>query len=280
MIRWIVALGTATALGVCGCAGKSSGRERTGSTTINSKDRAPDPRTLPRTYVIFADVTDSLSAREHAVVEEKVQRIVEIMPPKATLIVFPILEDVERAPAIYTATLPDTLTTSDSVDFSVFKARSKVEVAKTLHQVAAGNRIGRKLTCISGALRKAEEVTIDARPSRPVEIIIVSDMLEDCNDSLLGGKLSLEKQSIMKEIKAARALPSEPLLHLNGASVTMLLATDPTSPGTTKRPAAHDLERFWREILDRSGDNRANFRFGTEVPQRLKELNTEAGSGL
>jgi len=259
----------------------SVGEQRSAETTSKRKPAAlGNPRELPRTFVIFADVTRSLSEQEHASVSEKVQAVVNLMPPKATLFVFPILEDVQRAPAAYSGTLPDVQSTSDSVDFSVTKSRWKKEVAERLKAIVAGPATGRNRTCISGALRKAQEVTIDASDTRPVEIVIVSDMLEDCDDSLLGRKVSLEKWSIDAELKAIRAMPQQPLLRLNGASVTILLPTVPTSQAATKRPAVHQLQDFWRAVLDRSGDRRDDFRLGTEIPQRLKDLNVEQSGGL
>jgi hypothetical protein len=280
-MRTALSLVAGCAFLVFGCAGESSGKVRNTGTAGNRRaPGAPDPRELPRTYVVFADVTRSLSEQEHASVYDTVQKVVALLPPKATLIIFPILEDVQRAPSVFEGTLPAVQSTSDSVDLSVAKTRWKSLVAEKLKAIDAGPATGRNRTCISGALRKAEEVTVDASESRPVEIIIVSDMLEDCADSLLGRKLSLEKTSIDAEVKVARALPPEALLRLNGASVTVLLPTVPTSAATTKRPAVHQLEEFWRAVLDRSGDRKENFRFGTEIPQRLKDLQVQEGGGL
>lgn len=266
----------AIALLLPGCAGESSG----GSVLDNHPTTGTLRRSLDRTYVIFADVTRSLTPLEQASVAERVRGTIDLLPPKATLAVFPVLEDVERAPALFTGKLPEIQSTSDSVDFSMAKAAWKKNVIDRLTAIQNGPPIGRGRTCLSGALRKAQQFTIDATPSRPVEIVIVSDMLEDCDDSLLGRKLSLEKPSIDAELKLLSALPPEPLLRLNGASVTVLLPTVPTTLAATRRPPVHQLQAFWRGILDHSGDQKENFRFGTEIPERLRALNIEEKGGL
>ncbi len=269
----------AVAVTILGCGGEPSAvaeRYRRGSHTT----AAARPAEVERTFVIFADVTRSLTREEHAAVYANVQRVVQILPENATLIVFPILEDVQRAGAVFQGRLPAVKSTADSVDFKVKQTQWIKQVVEKLRAIDEGSDVGRKRTCISGALRKAEEVTVDARPDRPVEVVIVSDMLEDCDDSLLGGKLSLEKTSIAQDLQTVRALPKEPLLHLNGASITVLLPTVPTTQSITKRPPVHELRALWREILDRSGDQKANFRFGTQMPQRLLDFQQTTTGGL
>jgi len=113
-----------------------------------------------------------------------------------------------------------------------------------------------------------------------VEIVLVSDMLEDCTDSLLRGPLKLQKTSISKELERAESLPAGGLLNLNGASVTVVLPTVPTSGQKVARPPVHELKMFWRAILDRCGDRPANYRFGTALPQRLLDYRPHEEGGL
>ncbi|HUP60886.1 MAG TPA: hypothetical protein VNA69_10755 [Thermoanaerobaculia bacterium] len=247
-----------------------------GDPTYASKPTAPPS---PPTFIVFADVTLSLTPEERDSVRSSIEQVVKLLPSEATLYVFPLLEDVERAPALFHGRLPKALSTRDSFDLSQAKAKWQRDIAAKLGQFTAGPAEGRKRTCISGALRKAEVIARDvARPAR-AEIIIVSDMLEDCSQSLAGGQVSLERKSIASEVQAARTLPDK-LLDLRGASVTALLPTVPMGKQNTARPPVHELAAFWREVLDRCGDDKETFRLTTEIPERLKKFEGERQGGL
>lgn len=257
---------------IAACGGSAEPRVATGN---------PDPttsaRTLPsqtqhrlRTFVIFADVTRSLNAEEQASVIRNVKLVIDLVPPKSRLYVFPLLEDVQRAGALFTGEMGEVQSTSDAVAADQQHAIWRDAVASKLTAMFNGPVNGRNLTCVSGALQKADEILADA--GTDAEVIIVSDMLEDCKESLLGSALRLEKTSIVNEIHRAQSLPATPLLNLNGASVTAILPTVPTSKQKVLGPPVSSLKIFWRAVLDRCGDRAANFRFGTEIPQRLLDL--------
>jgi hypothetical protein len=142
----------------------------------------------------------------------------------------------------------------------------------------AGPAEGRNRTCVSGALQKADAII--AGRMRGVEIVIISDMLEDCDESLAGGRLLLEKRSIDEELARAAALPAGALLHLDGASVTAILPTVPTSREKRPHPPVATLKLFWRRILDHCGDVAENYSFDTEIPQRLADLTPREVGGL
>lgn len=233
----------------------------------------------PPTFIVFADVTLSLTQEERDSVQSRLNLVVKLLPAESTLYVFPILEDVERSPALFHGELPKVQSTRDSVDLSQRKAKWQKDIAAKLGQITAGPAEGRRRTCISGALRKAEVIARDVSSHAPTEIVIISDMLEDCPQSLLGGSLSLERTSIARELQTARTLPRN-LLDLHGAAVTALLPTLPVGKQNTQRPPVHELTAFWREVLDRCGDNKTAFRLTTELPERLQKLNREEAGGI
>jgi hypothetical protein len=238
------------------------------------------PPVVPPTFIVFTDVTLSLTQEERDSVHANLGQIVRLLPQETTLYVYPLLEDVERSPALFMGQLPKVQSTRDSVDLSQVKAKWQKDIAARLQQIAAGPAEGRKRTCISGALRKAEVIARDVAANAHVEIVIISDMLEDCPSSLLGGNLSLERKSISRELEAARAAPKNVLLDLRGASVTALLPTVPIGKMNTQRPQVHELVAFWREVLDRSGDDKSTFRVATEIPDRLRKLEVRQQGGI
>jgi len=66
-----------------------------GDPTYASKPTAPSP-----TFIVFADVTLSLIPEERDSVRSNMEQVVKLLPSEATLYVFPLLEDVERALAV------------------------------------------------------------------------------------------------------------------------------------------------------------------------------------
>lgn len=219
-----------------------------------------------RTYLIFADVTQSLTNEEQQRVSERVGKIVATIPPRSRLYVFPILEDVPRAPAIFKGDLPAIRGTSDRVLIDGLRLKWQTTISEELKKINQGPGIGRKRTCVSGALQKASEIVSS---SNPAEIVLVSDMLEDCPSSLFHKPLTLEKADIGKELELAHGV-AKPLLDLHNASVTVLLTTVPTSQPHVASPPEPDLREFWRTILDNCNDRKDNFSFSTEIPERFE----------
>jgi len=264
---------------VIACGGKqpttSTGSNAAMAPSASSSAGSVETPASPRLFIVFADVTRSLTPQEQASVIANVQTIIGLLPTGAHLYVFPLLEDVQRAGAVFNDQLPQIQTTSDAVAVDMARAKWSRDVADKLRTLLAGPADGRNHTCVSGAFRKAEEIT---EPGTAAEIVVVSDMLEDCGDSLLHKPVKLQKTSIEREIAAARALPPVSLLQLNGASVTAILPTVPTSGQRVARPPVHELKTFWRAVLDRCGDNPSNYRFGTTVPQRLLDYKADQES--
>lgn len=266
-----IALGAVLALLIAACNRSDAGLPTTTSGTIATASAVPPgAKPQPKTFLIFADVTRSLTPDEQRSVVANVQRVIEIVPDRSRVMVFPILEDVQRAGSLFSDALGEVQGTSDAVAVAQQRAAWKKQVEDKLNAIFKSPPTGRTRTCISGALQKADEII--AETVVDAEIVIVSDMLEDCDDSLVGGRVGLEKLSITDEIKRAKALPPDALLHLNGANVTAILPTMPMSKPNVQGPPVSSLRAFWRIILDHCGDTGANFRFGTEIPQRLLDL--------
>ena len=261
------------------CGGRSVGPPPVSRTAVSvAAPTAATPLKNAVTFIVFADVTRSLTEEEERSVIDNVQKVIDVLPPRSKFMLFPILEDVERSTAIVSREILDVETTSDAVAADTQRSQLRKQAAVDLAAVLHGRTDGRNRTCISGALRKAEELTADVRGS--VELVLVSDMLEDCRDSLLGGPLRLQKSSITEELNAARSIRGGPLVALHGASVTVVLPTVPTSGEKVARPPVHELKAFWRAVLDNCGDRQANYRFGTGVPNRLQDYRNRSDGGL
>jgi hypothetical protein len=79
------------------------------------------------------------------------------------------------------------------------------------------------------------------------EIVVVSDMLEDCKSTPLGESVRLEKQSLRAEIQHA-VLFRPGHIVLSGTRITFIL---PGGYGTVPgpHPRVEELEQFWRGFL-------------------------------
>lgn len=245
-----------------------------GASECNGRRELPAPP--QRAYVIFIDLSLSLNETQAQVVPEVMQKLVQGMPGGSRISVYPIAEEVVATGALLQAHLPKGENATERARLQKRRAELAPQVIEAVASMRQTLRAGTTLrhTCISDALRQAAKEVRDLRsvdPSVDVEIVFVSDMLEDCQASLLGRPVSLEKPNISPEVVLARSLPrNATLVDLGRAHVTMLLPPLALAVPKTARPETHDLEAFWRAVLDRCNDEREAFRFGTEIPERLR----------
>jgi hypothetical protein len=171
------------------------------------------------------------------------------------------------------ATLPDDQTTLGRIALRRVRRSDYELLQRTADSIIpTARRSGYLLhTCISDAFRQAAQTVSQKQPLEDVEIVIVSDMLEDCSDSLLGGKLTLEKENIAAEIRRAARIPKDTLLiDLRGTPVIAVLPASGVSALRIRQPPIDDVRRFWRAVLDHCNDDPNSFSLQTSLPQELE----------
>ena len=251
------------------------------SLSFACKETAATPRPSGTNYIVFLDLSLSLSDVQQQSMDGVIRRFCDNVPPRSRLTVFPLGGYVEKAGSLVERTFPDD---KFAVDRSALSAMRKT-LPSTLQTAARAfardikNPKFARHTCVSDAIRQAEQVIRDRPSDERTEILFVSDMLEDCPNSLLGGALSLEKTDIRNELARVRAIPSMASWpDLRGASVTCVVPVSGPTPTKTKQPELEALREFWAEVFSRCRHDEAAFRLGTSLPSRLLEPG-RAGAG-
>jgi hypothetical protein len=234
--------------------------------------RTPHAAAPARLYLVFFDLTRSLNTEQQRAVVASIEQLANGMPARSQVIVFPLGGYTQRAGVLVEQTLGDDRFATERSRL----ARQKKALPNLILGAAAAytqrltNKDFRRSTCISDALRQAEQVVKDTRHPE-VEVIFISDMLEHCDPSLLGGMLSLEKKNISGELARAKRLdPKGKLVDLNGASVSALVPA--AGPGAEKvaSPALHVLREFWATVLSHCNHNTDEFFLDATFPSRLR----------
>jgi hypothetical protein len=225
-----------------------------------------------RLVVIFADVTGSLTLEQVVSVQTHVQRIIMKLPPHTIVHVFSIGQDTETAREIATDTTPPDDYAGAGADNGLIQWRATL--ATTVHEKLEqlyenrGNTEPTTLSsCITTALRRTAGLA--AHTTRRLDMVIVSDMIEECENSLLGGSASLMKRNIDKEIQSASQIKGQPP-DLRRATVTLVRPQfNVSTAAQSNQPSAADVERFWRELLAHCNTDTKQVSFGADVPDEL-----------
>ena len=230
-----------------------------------------------RFYLLFIDLTLSLNDSQTTSVRRSLNILFAAMPPRSRVIVFPLGASVEHSGPLLEASLPDELTTLDKIRLTNERGTIESSLQNAITSLLPSAKASGYLahTCISDALRQASQTVRQARTNEDVEIVLVSDMLEDCGESILGGALSLEKDDATAELKRVRAKPkSEMLLDLRHARVTAILPSSGVSKLKIKQPSVDQIRQFWRAVLDHCNDDPEFYNLDTSLPDDLGHLQT------
>lgn len=245
---------------------------RMGSGTVDGVNRNADAAKASL-FIVFVDVTSSLDGDELQSVGDHASQMVATVAEGSRILVIPILRDVERAKPLLDETFGVSTTSREMADFQA-RRRTRAEqlrrdVAALVPAVNADN--DRARSCISGALRRAAEVIAGSGGKSRVEIVLISDMVEECDNSIEGHPVSLAKAHIIEDIDRAKHLPRAKLIDLRGSAVTAVIPTarNPRAALHTLRPPVNELAAYWREILDRCGDAPSRFAIGADLPARV-----------
>lgn len=229
----------------------------------------PEPPKPPaRTYFVFLDLTRSLNDAQQQSVNERINDLCRGIPGRSRLTVLPLGGYVARAGVLLHEELPDDSFVDGERDLADRRAALPGEIATAAQNYNASitDKNFLKKTCISHALHEAQQRIATSGSQEPAEIIFISDMLEDCPTSVLGGSLSLEKPDIHEELKRAQTL-DRPLPDLRGANITAIIPETGPTATKTPQPSLPELESFWGTIF--KGCHTASFSLGTSIPRRL-----------
>jgi hypothetical protein len=154
-------------------------------------------------------------------------------------------------------------------------AKSKINDLYQLYTSAKGD----KQSCIINSMETIRNSLSSFRGRLgdvSVDIIFVSDMIEECRDTLLGHAVALDKRDIKEEINSADGFKCGRPVFAGGNTrigVIVPAATLATQKvNRDRRPSLGDRRDFWVKIFASCGfavrdfDNDGKFSFGTGVP--------------
>jgi hypothetical protein len=115
-----------------------------------------------------------------------------------------------------------------------------------------------------------------------VEIVFISDMVEDCfHQTLNNGKgafIQLTQPDVDSEIRAAAGIPLD--LQLKQVWVTVIVPTASSDTPVPQRPDMNGLQKFWSATFQRCGLNTDKYQWSIGVlPPRLIALPSNSQPG-
>jgi hypothetical protein len=220
---------------------------------------APPP-TKERMVFIFCDVTTSLEGTERAEVARMAADILNHLPPGTSYRVYPIqAETAVLAPINKELVIPPK-EKSVGLQALLDKRRQQglvndlANISKETNAPQDGNeRRDDNRTCILNALNFAENQFKQFSAERyDRELVIISDMLEECSVTPLKRPINIKKPDITQELKLAGEFPEGN--DFSNVKISIIV------PGTLetyvkyapgKKPPMGALQGFWKGILSR-----------------------------
>jgi hypothetical protein len=249
----------------------------------------PLPARPSKHVIIFADVTSSLSPDEMGRVASTTSEIIGALPPETRVAVYTIQIDPD-APPLTEGTLPRR---GSHVDERVAGQRQLQEIRQSVSTAIIQQYCSINFndpatrtqcanlqfvpkpqddlrSCILGRLGKASRKIADAREAgaTDIEVIFVSDMIEECERTPLRRRIRLTRASVAEERNKVPRYP--PMPDLSGARITIVVprATESSVRATT--PDMRDLRDDWQAVLAACGAQMSTWRFESELPGRLQ----------
>jgi hypothetical protein len=221
-------------------------------------DCCVDPKPKKRMEFIFCDVTHSLNKSESDRVASMAVSILNGLPVETEYRIYPIQAETTQLAPINIDDEPVIHEKDKNADVqaALDKRRGEKltqELAKLYKETNTDRRRDDMRTCILNAINFAgNQFQQFSADSYDRELIIVSDMLEECNDTPLGRPVNIHKHDITQEIELAKQFPQG--TDLSG--VRIIIITPITEDSYIKeddgrRPPPNALKEFWGTIFSR-----------------------------
>jgi hypothetical protein len=230
-----------------------------------------------RVMLIFCDVTSSLDHSELTTASRLTSEILRNVTPPVHYELFPIMLGTERASPILRQQVPPLDRPSDRRRYTEFLNTLPGALGKELAAIYVGaNGQGQDpdRSCIIEALDRAARIFNQLSSAKSLDLVIVSDMIEECEQNPYGKPIRLNKKDISKEIALVQQRARLP--NLSRVRISIVLPTTSLSTPQRPRPPLRSLEAFWRAVLQSCGftasdlDNPEQFYFGPGLPERFQ----------
>jgi hypothetical protein len=236
-----------------------------------------------RVALVFSDVTSSLIPQENKEVAMLTADVLDHLPPGATYAVYPIQIETQRLTPIVEGKAM--VETNEQANIAVKDQRRK-ELIRAIADLYGKIRVVRdhsspygkpdNHSCILNTLGFAQDQFRQfADPGRfDLELIYISDMVEECNRTPMHQPIVLARKDISKEITLAQN--SALKLNLSNTRVTIIIPSTTETYLVGHRPNLDELRLFWEAVLkgcgfsDETLKDERHFYFSAGLPQRFK----------
>lgn len=234
------------------------------------------PPTEPdrRRIILFLDVTTSLAGDESAAVQKTVNDIVDKAPADTELLVIPICANTENAPyGRYLLPYPEGSSEIARRKAEAERAKIKTDIASSVQKIQQQTAAVRTqyASCISPALRVAQNEVHNSSRKWNNDVIFVSDMIEECQMSLLGQPVRLLAGPQFAEANKL-LVGQQALLSVPDVRVFVILPKAVSSIVRKDYPEPHELKKFWQHLFARSGIPSNRLWWDADVSQYIESI--------
>jgi hypothetical protein len=238
--------------------------------------------------LIFADVTNSLVSEENKEVSRLAARVLDSLTGGTQYAIYPILRETQRPSLIKKGEIY--LDADAEVNRAAKKARQKelADIIENLYtttnnfpnSTSSNGKEDENRTCILNTLGFAENYFSQYKDSSKydLQLIFISDMIEECNSTPLNRRIKMDKENISEEIDLAQKCDIS--LNLSNVNITIII---PSTPNTAKvsagrRPSREHLMQFWSNIFrhcqftEEMLKNSDRFYFSVGLPDRFRSI--------
>ncbi len=220
----------------------------------------------PPVIMIFADVT--VKDDEPQAVKRAIYDIVDRAPENSTFLMYPVEANMDYV---------DTFS-RESIAFrhdngvAAIKADGEKRKELANRAIASLETIAKTIpsnlpeSCLARTLQRAAR-DIARVENRPVDVVLITDMVEECNNSIGGGRVMLNHVHIESDIAAAKK-EAGTFADLHGAAVYFIYPPGKKSGVNVEqhRADSNELQAFWSAILSHSNlKGSPQFLAGTSV---------------
>lgn len=239
----------------------------------------------PKLMIIWWDITKSLYASEQDVGLEWAITVISNLPAHSTYYLFPINAETQRPTPLDQGEKPVIVSPEARLLFAKeVKKRVWVNIGKLKRQIHQDEQAARsyggvverdKRTCLLHALNYSGTLLPNHTKDLQVEILFISDMIEDCfHQTLKGGKgsfIQLTEENVESEMTAAAKIPLN--VQLKEVWITIIVPTASSETPVPRRPDMNGLQEFWRATFEKCGLNSNRYQWAIGVlPQRFNKL--------
>jgi len=227
----------------------------------------PVVKPTPVILLILVDVTRSLEPSEVQKVAELAADVLDRFPPNTDYTIYPIQWETERPTVIDQSHPKEPYVSMNPEEKKQRRDRLKTTIAQYFKEVNDKDKQPVDRTCILNALNTADRhfhetaarFSLEPGKTACMELVIISDMIEQCSIDSLNTRIDLKQKAIAENITIAKQISTFPNLSAIKISIIIPTAEDST-PFVRNRPRLADVEAFWDPIFLRAGFQKEQLR--------------------